>query len=171
MSIAAICQRQIVSIDARASLREAAQLMRAHHVGALVVTQALQGREQAVGMLTDRDLALAALAEGRDPQGPVGPIASPLLSAIPQDADLAEAIARMREAGVRRLLVGGPQGQIVGFLSADDVLEALGAQLGGLAAALRAGPAREAVAAVPAAPPRPVYLAYGTPGMQQPVRG
>ena len=110
MSIGAICRHQIVAIAAEATLREAARLMREHHVGALVVTRELEGRAQAAGMLTDRDLALAVLADGRDPDGPVGALASPLLNAVPATADLGEAIARMREAGVRRLLVGGPQG-------------------------------------------------------------
>jgi hypothetical protein len=49
--------------------------------------------------------------------------------------------------------------------------EALAAQLTGLASALRSGIARESVErpAIPPARPRPVFLAHGTPGMQQPL--
>ena len=66
MSIADICRREIVSIDAAASLKDAAGLMRSRHVGALVVTVTQGEREQAVGMITDRDLAIEALSRGLD---------------------------------------------------------------------------------------------------------
>ena len=77
----------------------------------------------------------------------------------------------MQEAGVRRLLVTGNEGQLTGFVSADDLLEALAEQLGVLANALRTGIAREGVerALIPPARPRPVFLPHGTPGMQQPI--
>ena len=44
MNIGSICQREIVTIDADASLREAAAVMRERHVGALVVTDAAASR-------------------------------------------------------------------------------------------------------------------------------
>ena len=62
MSIAAICQPEVITIDAGASLRDAANSMRAHHIGALVVTVEAAGHEQAVGVITDRDLAIEILA-------------------------------------------------------------------------------------------------------------
>ena len=62
MSIAAIRQPEVITIDAGASLRDAANSMRAHHIGALVVTVEAAGHEQAVGVITDRDLAIEILA-------------------------------------------------------------------------------------------------------------
>jgi CBS domain-containing protein len=172
MSIANICRREIVTIDAGASLRSAAILMREHHVGALVVTVEQDGRQQAVGIVTDRDLAVEILTRELDPhQVQVAQVASRHLASVPSSADLAEAVAAMRDAGVRRLLVTEHEGQLVGFLSVDDLFEALAAQLGGLALALRKGIAREGVerGAIAPPPPRPVFLAHGTPGMQRPV--
>ena len=172
MSIAAICQPEVITIDAGASLRDAANLMREHHVGALVVTVEAAGHERAVGVITDRDLAIEILARDLNPTDvKVGQLASRHLASVPGTAGIAEAVAVMREAGVRRLLVTGHEGQLTGFVSADDLLEALAGQLGVLANALRTGIAREGVerALIPPARPRPVFLPHGTPGMQQPI--
>lgn len=49
MTIAAICRREIITIDSTASLRDAATLMRERHVGALVVTVETAGHEQVMG--------------------------------------------------------------------------------------------------------------------------
>ena len=172
MSIAAICQPEVVTINAGASLYDAANLMRAHHIGALVVTVDAAGHEQAVGVITDRDLAIEVLASDLNPTDvKVGQLASRHLATVPGTAGIGEAVAVMQAAGVRRLLVTGNEGQLTGFVSADDLLEALAGQLGVLANALRAGIAREGVdrPLIPRARPRPVFLAHGTPGMQQPI--
>jgi CBS domain-containing protein len=170
MSIAQICKREIVSIEATAPLKDAAALMRSRHVGALVVTVTREDRELAVGMITDRDLAIEALSRALDPgEVKVGQVASRHLASVPGAAGIAEAVAVMREAGVRRLLVTEQDGQLAGFVSSDDLLDALAAELSGLAEALRSGIAREGVerAELPPPGPRPVFLPHGTPGMQQ----
>jgi CBS domain-containing protein len=59
MDIASICQRRIVTIEADATLREAAILMRERHVGALVVTDSTDA-PRVLGVVTDRDLAISA---------------------------------------------------------------------------------------------------------------
>lgn len=172
MNIDKICKREIVSIDATAPLKDAATLMRSRHVGALVVTVTQGEREQAVGIITDRDLAIEALSRGLDAgEVRVGQVASRHLASVPGTAGIAEAVSVMRQAGVRRLLVTEGEGQLAGFVSSDDLLDALAADLGGLAQALRSGIAREGVerAAIPAPRPRPVFLPHGTPGMQQPI--
>ena len=172
MTIASICRREIITIDATASLRDAATLMRERHVGALVVTVKSGGHEQVVGLITDRDMAIEILARDLNPAGvKVGQIASRKLASVCDTAGIGEAVTVMHQAGVRRLLVTEAEGRLAGFVSADDLLEALAAQLGVLAGALRSGIAREGVerGSIPPAPPRPVFLAHGTPGMQQPV--
>ncbi len=173
MRIADICQRHVITVDATATLREAAARMREHHVGALVVTAEADGRDQVVGVLTDRDLAIEVLARGLSGgELHVAELASRALAAVPESAGIPDALATMSRLGVRRLLVTGAQGELSGFVSADDLLDALAAQLGSLAAALKAGFAREAAARPTLAPPRPrpAFLPHGTPGMQAPVR-
>jgi len=172
MSIAQICRREIVTIDTSASFRKAATLMRTRHVGALVVTVENGGHEQAVGVVTDRDLAIEILARELDPGDvKVGQLASRHLASVPGSAGIGEAVAVMRQAGVRRLLVTEQEGQLAGFVSADDLLDALAGELSGLAEALRSGIARESTerGSIPPSRPRPVFLPHGTPGMQLPI--
>ena len=59
-NVASLCQREVVGIDAEASLRQAATLMSEEHVGALVVMTRDQP-PQVVGLVTDRDLAIDGL--------------------------------------------------------------------------------------------------------------
>ncbi|HSN32545.1 MAG TPA: CBS domain-containing protein [Ideonella sp.] len=63
MRCASIMHRPVVTVDARASARDAAELMRAHGIGFLPVCDA-EGR--AVGVVTDRDLAVRVCAAGGD---------------------------------------------------------------------------------------------------------
>lgn len=171
MNISDICRHGIVSVDSRASPRMAAEAMRSHHVGTVVVTVADGDVGRAAGLLTDRDLAVEVLARGLDADNiTVGVIASTELVSVPGSLGIAEAVAAMRRQGVRRLLVTGLQGEIIGIVSADDLLEAMTTQLAGLSAALREGMAREAERrpAVPAVAAHPVFLPYGTPGLQKP---
>jgi hypothetical protein len=75
----------------------------------------------------------------------VGTLISGKAVAVPGQASVAEAIAVMRQEGVRRILVTGPQRQLMGILSLDDVVGALAEDLGDLADAMRRGLARESL--------------------------
>jgi CBS domain-containing protein len=105
------------SIDATASVVEAAQVMRDEHVGSLPVVE--DGR--LAGMITDRDVAVRIVAEGADPQSvKVGDIASRRVVTAEPDQDLDEARRLMAEHQVRRLpVVEGDE--LVGILAQADV--------------------------------------------------
>lgn len=168
MDIATLCKRQVVIVDSEAALRDAAVLMRDHHVGALVVTDSAEV-PRVLGVVTDRDLALGALAGELDAAAvPVGQLASDALVAIAGTASLQEAVDAMEQNGVRRLLVTDDDDGVIGFISADDVVEAIAVELAGLASALRSGIARESAEQASAEParPRPVFLPQGMPGMR-----
>lgn len=182
MTIASICTRDIVSVPRDAPLPRAAQLMREHHVGTVIVTETRADGQHVVGVVTDRDLVVEAMARGIEGAGvQVGALlgGGPLLS-VAESADLGEAIAVMQSGGVRRLLVHDAEGHLVGVLSFDDVLRVVGAQMAGLANVLARGREREASAAgrlparpapnTPAAPPRPRLRvpAMGTAGWTLP---
>jgi CBS domain-containing protein len=167
MSVSDIAKQDVVSVDCGTPLPQAAALMREHHVGALLVTASNGDGERAIGMLTDRDLVVDVIGRGLDCERlTVGDIASRTLVSIRGEADLAEAVATMNKAGVRRLLVTGLHGEVAGIVSLDDLLESLAAQLAGLVMAMRQGVARETEQR-PAriGQRRPVFLSYGTPGM------
>jgi len=105
-------------IDSTATLLEAAELMRDTDVGALPVADA--GRP--IGMLTDRDIVVRALADYKDPsQTRVRDIISPRLRTVYMDQDVSEAASLMAEEQIRRLLVLDHQQAPVGILSLGDI--------------------------------------------------
>lgn len=162
MDISSLCKREIVSIRANASIREAAEAMRQNHVGALVVTDP-EETGRAVGFVTDRNLVVDLLATGLPvEEQTIGALCSTNLVGIPATATVQEAVQAMRRAGVRRLLVVQPGGTLVGLVSADDLFEAIAGELEALAGALRSSISRETVRTMPDRPafevPRAVYL-------------
>jgi len=138
MELATLCQRALVTVDASCTLREVAREMLAQHVGAIVVTRSTDGLQDVVGVVTDRDLAMACVARSLDPGAVlVGAIASNPPVCIAATHSAAQA------AGVRRLLVREPDGRVLGLLSSDDLLEALVAPLRTLAQGFHSGIERE----------------------------
>lgn len=169
MDIASLCTREVVGIDAGATLRQAAGLMCEEHVGALVVTT---GGEppKVVGIVTDRDLAIDALGRPGSPDDlRIGHLAKSPPLAVQGSASVRDAIRAMEESGVRRLLVVDADGGVVGLVSSDDLLAAVSEELEGLARSLRANIKREQsqrkVVATPAGP-RPVFPLFGTAAVQ-----
>jgi CBS domain-containing protein len=99
-------------------VNEAARLMEAEDVGALPV---LDG-ERLVGMVTDRDIVVRAVAQGKDPRGmPVREIASSDLVSVRPDDDLSDALQLMAGNQVRRLPVVDDDDHLVGILSQADL--------------------------------------------------
>ncbi len=111
------------------SLADAAQIMKEEDVGSLPVVE--DGR--LIGILTDRDIVVRAVAERVDPQSvKVGDVASRELVTVEPEQDLDEALALMAHRQVRRLpVVEG--GRLVGVLAQADVaLEAKDKDAGAL---------------------------------------
>ena len=162
MNVGDICTREVILADRSASLQQAATLMRENHVGMLLVTANAGEGMQVIGLVTDRDVVVEAVARGLDvTQTEVGRLASGKLAAVPATAAIDEAISVMKERGVRRLLVSGEAGQLHGVVSLDDVLGALGHEMAELAHAVRKGIEQESAARQPlppAAPPRPLHI-------------
>lgn len=130
MSAGTLCTRSVLVIDRNESARQAAQLMRQHHVGDLVVIDAGNPYRAPLGMITDRDLAVEVVALGVDADGvKAGEIMSRRIITAREDEDQHEVARRMREAGVRRIPVVALDGGLIGILSLDDLLEAISDEL------------------------------------------
>lgn len=108
-----------------ASIADAAKLMDARVVGALVVTDG----DRPVGIVTDRDLVVRALARGVPADARVDAVMSPGIMALGADDDVRCALPIFRSNAIRRLPVVR-DGKIVGMLTADDLLIDLIADLG-----------------------------------------
>jgi CBS domain-containing protein len=77
-------------------------------------------------VLTDRDIALRCVAEGRDPETTaVAALMSAPALCVHESTPIESALARMAGAPARRLVVVDDAGQLVGILALDDVLELL----------------------------------------------
>jgi len=109
------------------SLADAAQMMKEEDVGSLPVVE----DDRLIGILTDRDIIVRAVAERVDPQSiSVGDVASRELVTVEPDQDLDEALSLMARHRVRRLPVVA-DGRLVGILAQADVaIEAEGKNAG-----------------------------------------
>lgn len=147
MKIEGMCTHGIVTADRSRTLQECAALMGESHVGSILVTEETPSGPQAMGIVTDRDLVVEAMAHGAAPgQGKIGQIAVRRLVTVSSSASIDEAIEVMKSEGVRRLLVAAPDRRLVGIISMDNLLEALAGEVAGIVQAMRSGFAREAAA-------------------------
>ncbi len=134
MPVGEICNREVVIVQAGKSALEAAQLMRQHHVGDVVVAEDRGGFRVPVGIVTDRDLVVEIVAPGLDPSViTVGDIMAPELVTVTEDIGVFEAIQYMRTKGVRRLPVVDSNGGLIGILALDDLLELLAEEMSAFA--------------------------------------
>ncbi|WP_370565023.1 cyclic nucleotide-binding/CBS domain-containing protein [Cupriavidus sp. UME77] len=136
MRIEEICSLSPVHIPHTCTLRDAAVQMRDRHVGALVVTEPFGGGQRAMGIVTDRDIVLESTAAGTVPgEATVADVMTRGVVAIGKDAGIDDALQTMLAHGVRRLAVTDAEA-VVGVLSLDDIVDALGAQWNMLASVL-----------------------------------
>ena len=118
---------KVVTVTSNTTLRDCAQTMREEHVGSVVIVD--PGSPRPLGIITDRDIVIEAVAVGLDVTTlTAGDIAAKPVITVRDDEDILDALARMRENGVRRLPVTGPHGHLAGVLSIDDLLAALSDQ-------------------------------------------
>ena len=106
------------SIEASQTVADAARMMRDEDVG---MTPVVEGG-RLVGAVTDRDIAIRVVAEGRDPKSTsVREIASTDLVTLDPEQDLDEAVRLMSQHQVRRLPVVEEDGRLVGVVAQADV--------------------------------------------------
>jgi CBS domain-containing protein len=100
------------------SIVDAAKLMKGEDTGVAPIVDG----DRLVGVITDRDIAIRVVAEGRDPQSTkVEEIASRNLVTIDPQQDLDEALRLMAQHQVRRLPVVEEDGKLVGIVAQADV--------------------------------------------------
>jgi CBS domain-containing protein len=114
--ISDVMTHAVVSADVSDTLRHVGGLMRERNVGSVVVCDG--GRP--VGVITDRDLALAVLADSADPDGVAGDHASQPLVAGDIEMDLDAAADLMIQHHIRRLPLLA-DGELAGIVTIDDV--------------------------------------------------
>jgi len=147
MAVGELCNREVVITEKTASVVDAAQLMRTHHVGDLVVVEDRGGRTHPVGIVTDRDIVVEVVAAGVNPDSlKVGDIMGPEVATVRESEGLFEALRYMRDKGVRRMPVVDREGGLVGILTLDDLLSLLAEEMTELAKLVSHERRREATA-------------------------
>ncbi len=102
-----------------ATVQEAAELMRREDIGDVLVMA--DDNRRLVGILTDRDIVVRALAEGRDPaQTRIGDVCSQDVVTISPDESVGTAVRIMREKAIRRVPVADDR-EVVGMLTIGDI--------------------------------------------------
>ena len=107
----------LVTCSSSAPVKDAAGYMRDRDIGDVLVVD----DGSVCGIVTDRDIVVRAVADGRSADGtPVGEVCSPELATVPADADTDEAALLMRRHAIRRLpVVDGDE--VVGIVSLGDL--------------------------------------------------
>ncbi|OIQ79175.1 hypoxic response protein 1 [mine drainage metagenome] len=143
MKVQDVYTRGAVHIPQSRNPQEAAVQMRDQHVGALVVTDGMVD-DRLIGIVTDRDIVLKATALGASPLDTlVAEVMTAGAITIDEDAELSDAMQAMFSHGVRRLAVTDGAAGVVGILSLDDVIDALGRDWALLTRILRSEQQRE----------------------------
>jgi CBS domain-containing protein len=139
MNVGKICRRQVVTLLRSDEVATAAQLMRARHIGYIVVVDpgAADHAPHPIGVLTDRDIVVTVVARDMDTKALcVADIMTSQPVTVCETDTVDAALREMRRVGVRRLPVVGQRGELTGILSLDDVLDALAAQLQSVAGSI-----------------------------------
>ena len=136
MNAGRICSRVVATATPSEKVRVAARRMAVNDVGTLVVLDALN-QNQAIGIVTDRDIAIRCVAGDLDPDSAhVSEVMTQPIATVDEFTSVDVALTRMAANATRRLVVTGEGRRLVGIMSLDDVLEMLARELGPIGALL-----------------------------------
>jgi CBS domain-containing protein len=118
MQVSEVMTRKVTIASPSDSLRRAAELMEDIDAGVLLVGE----NDRLVGMLTDRDITLRAVATGLSPEEcTVGEVMSPQVLYVYEDQTVEDAARNMSDLKIRRLPVLNRQKRLVGVVSLGDL--------------------------------------------------
>jgi CBS domain-containing protein len=118
MQVKEVMSPRVECVSPGSNLREAAQMMKKLDVGSLPVCE----NDQLVGILTDRDIVLRAIAEAKDPQATlVRDTMTPEIVFCFEDQEVPEVALLMERKQIRRLVVFNRDKQLVGIISLGDL--------------------------------------------------
>ena len=135
MTAGRLCARSVDVAAPGDSVQTAARRMSDRNVGTLVVVDT---RQKPVGMLTDRDLTLRVLAQGRDPlETTVRDVMTADPETVTETTPIEDALRVMRNASCRRIPIVDLEGRLQGLLSLDDVLDRISSEFTSIGKLLR----------------------------------
>src|SRR6266436_7334504 len=120
MKISSVMSREVQLIKPDDTIRSAAALMKKIDAGALPVAE----NDRLVGMITDRDIAIRGIAEGKGPDSTVREVMSKEIKYCFADEDVAHVAESMAELQIRRLPVMTRDKRLVGIVALADLATA-----------------------------------------------
>ncbi|MCK1715065.1 MULTISPECIES: CBS domain-containing protein [unclassified Bradyrhizobium] len=117
MKISEVMTRDAKIVSPTDTLQQAAKLMKACDCGVLPVGE----RDRLVGMITDRDIAVRCIAEGKGPDCKVRDAMTQEVRYCFEDEDTSHVCANMSDIQVRRLPVLDRSKRLVGIVSLGDL--------------------------------------------------
>lgn len=122
MKIQEIMTKDPSCVTPDATVREAAQVMKREDVGIVPVVDG-QTEKRLIGLVTDRDIAIRCIADGKDGTCRVRDVmSSDDLTTCSQNDDVENVMSAMRTEKVRRIPIVDERGSLVGIVSQADVL-------------------------------------------------
>lgn len=112
-----IMTRNVKTATREMSLRDVAGLMRDGDMGSIPVVEG----GKLVGIITDRDIVVRAVAEGRDASAPVGEVMTTEVFSVRENDFAFEAIRLMGDRQVRRVPIVNDAGELVGIIAMADI--------------------------------------------------
>jgi CBS domain-containing protein len=118
MKIKDVMTTSVECVRPETTLQEAAAKMKSLNVGSLPVCEG----DRPIGIVTDRDIVVRAIAEGRDPRTTRVPEAMTAeVVSVSETADVKEAARLMKDRQIRRIVVVDPNKRVVGIVSLGDI--------------------------------------------------
>src|ERR687895_864749 len=117
MRVSDAMTRDVRIVTPGQSIREVAKLMQEIDAGSMPVGE----NDRLIGMITDRDIAIRAVAQGKGPDTPVREVMSKDIKFCYDDEDLEHVAKNMGDIQVRRLPVVNREKRLVGIISLGDV--------------------------------------------------
>jgi CBS domain-containing protein len=119
--VADIMSSPVVTVDGEANVRDAALKMTDRRIGSIIITE----RGQPIGIVTERDMLERVVSLCRDPcDTRMKEIMSSPLITVPKETAILEAMRKMREKGISRLVVM-EDNVLLGIVSERDIIRAV----------------------------------------------
>ena len=118
MKVSEVMTTEVETIGAEQTAREAASFMLRADAGSIPVCDG----DRVIGMITDRDIAVRGVAEGRGPDTPVSELMSDGIICAHEDEDVTDVAQRMSDEQVRRLPIVDSEEKLIGIVSLGDLV-------------------------------------------------
>jgi CBS domain-containing protein len=129
MKISEMMSKNPRSVSPDTPISEAARMMKEEDVGLVPVVERVGGAEtrgRLVGVVTDRDIAIRHVAEGRASDAPVSDVMSGGVKTCSPDDSIEDAMALMGREQVRRIPIVDERGSLVGVVAQADLVRVAG---------------------------------------------